>query len=352
MSSSAIRSQIEICRRRLKDAIDESTNIEDVSAAKDDSSEDVYSTISAITDTIYRIEIEVSRIKKCNVEWRQLINQQPAEAAIKEDYKKRVGHYETELVKAEGTAVRLKTVYEEYAALHRNKSTESTAYPQVINVSPHTPPSTPMLSMRLPTSLPATTQQPPVPMLSLQVHQATFIQAYTRGAWVPNWTAYTFAQHAAPGRPTKGLVGELQCNSLSNAIRFNCYFDRSLCHCNGFSTQVNCQCSTTKMADYGLQNKLPTERLNHKVFTLSGTPHVVTSASQETLINLHVEMVNVTVSRITEILSCYAEQIGELSGCHSCYSGASVKINCRSRKHMSGLLHCQHHFETTINCSL
>ncbi|CAI2329721.1 unnamed protein product [Caenorhabditis sp. 36 PRJEB53466] len=185
----------------------------------------------------------------------------------------------------------------------------------------------------------------------LQVHQATFIQAYTHGAWVPNWTAYTFAQPAAPGRPTKGLVGELQCNSRSNAIRFNCYFDQSLCHCNGFSTQVNCQCSTTKMADYGLQNKLPTERLNHKVFTLSGTPHVVTSATQETLINLHVEMVNVTVSRITEILSCYAEQIGELSGCHSCYSGASVKINCRSRKHMSGLLHCQHHFEATINCS-
>ncbi|CAI2353510.1 unnamed protein product [Caenorhabditis sp. 36 PRJEB53466] len=44
------------------------------------------------------------------------------------------------------------------------------------------------------------------------------------------------------------------------------------------------------MADYGLKNKLPTERLNHKVFTLSGTPHVVTSATQEMLINLHVEL--------------------------------------------------------------
>ncbi|EFO98774.1 hypothetical protein CRE_02787 [Caenorhabditis remanei] len=185
---------------------------------------------------------------------------------------------------------------------------------------------------------------PPIP-----AHLAPFITAYSDGYAV--WHSFTHTQPSAPGVPTRGLVGELHCATKSDAESFDCTFDPALCRCVGFATKVSCECRTSKISDYKLENRLPFKGQHHTIQFDRQKERITIESVQDSLVALQVEAVNATINRQTTITRCTATQIGSLSGCHSCEKGAKTTIGCSSRTSIKALLDCPN-FQTSIECGL
>ncbi|PIC22645.1 hypothetical protein B9Z55_016624 [Caenorhabditis nigoni] len=183
---------------------------------------------------------------------------------------------------------------------------------------------------------------PPMP-----VHHATFISAYDGESL--KWQSFTQIHPSAPGVPTRGLVGELHCNTKSNAESFACKFDPALCRCVGFGTKVSCNCQESTISDFKKSNLLPFKGQHHRIDFDQKTKKIAIETTQDSLVALQVEAINATVNRRTTFTKCIATQVEPLQGCHSCQKAATTIISCQSKMPMQAQLMCPD-FTTSLDC--
>ncbi|EGT43929.1 hypothetical protein CAEBREN_32643, partial [Caenorhabditis brenneri] len=186
------------------------------------------------------------------------------------------------------------------------------------------------------------------------IHSATFIKRFTGiGEGRVEEIGYSLSDPAPVGRPTRGSVGELQCNSRANAEQFNCVWDKDICNCITKGTSLKCDCNLLDLDDVISQNvfnEIDGKEGNLDIRYLDNK--IVTKITSSGIIAFQLQLQNFTVSRISHDDDCSAIH-SLVTGCFSCKEGAHMDINCKTNyfTELPGLIQCPS-FSGHVKCGL
>ncbi|KAL6736498.1 hypothetical protein Aduo_006844 [Ancylostoma duodenale] len=123
-------------------------------------------------------------------------------------------------------------------------------------------------------------------------------------------------------------VGQLQCNTLKDAQRFNtCKYSQSTCKCTTTVYEGNCECPPGNIKTIFKNNSRTLPLASDNNILLKEEYELIARMSSGTSTSIQISHLQVYAKRPR---NTYAVKAGTLNGCYSCYKGATVDIPCTS----------------------
>ncbi|CAD6196229.1 unnamed protein product [Caenorhabditis auriculariae] len=166
------------------------------------------------------------------------------------------------------------------------------------------------------------------------IHAGTFIHRIKS----PH-VAFSMTPSSLPGGPQEGTIGDLQCRTLEEAEKFQCFFSERACNCLPQGKAINCRCTAVLLEKY-MKKKLP-KRMANFLMENDAQGNVWTKTKAQSAVQVHVEMENSTFIRVIQKDKCSAK-VNAIDGCFNCFDGAKIQLSCSSttRELKTAYLNC------------
>lgn len=129
------------------------------------------------------------------------------------------------------------------------------------------------------------------------------------------------------GQLTPHTVGQLQCSTMQNAVRFNCTFANNACKCNHGLRKASCSCSPGSISHLMRPLPLPQVSKNFLIFAQDNKVYARTNIGS--ILQLHLVAEDMKITARQSNSTCTIET-SDLIGCYSCIAGAELTVYCQS----------------------
>ena len=136
-------------------------------------------------------------------------------------------------------------------------------------------------------------------------------------------------QASESGQPITGTLGELQCKDKNSASKFDCYYPKDTCKCQGQEDKVQCSCNSMNIES--LFNKIEHVIPMHmQGISIIGTgTKIEAEYNSIASLELQISLDGFRLSSKVEKNLCHIKPLG-FAGCYGCLTGAKLDFKCKT----------------------